>query len=425
MSTRLQWLKISRLALSVATAALLFTAAPATAQTKDPIKIGFGMSLTGPLSANGKSSLLAMKIWEDDVNAKGGLLGRPVKLVYYDDQSNSSQVPGIYTKLLDIDKVDLIVSGYASGQIAPAMPIAIQRKKLFVSLFGTGINETFNYNKYFSMIPNGPTPKPAFTRGFFKVAEVQKPKPQTIAIAMADAEFGRNACEGAHENAVASGFKIVYEKSYPPATTDFSPIVRAIQALNPDLLVICSYPLDTVGMVTAMKEVGFKPKMWGGAMVGLQATVFKTKLGPLLNGVVNFETWLPVKSMDFPGSADLLKKYQARAGTEGVDPLGYYMPVWAYAYLQVLGDSIVATKSIDDDKLADHLRKTTFKTVVGDVKFGKQGEWAVERTLAAQFQNIKGNTIDDVRDLSKEVIVYPPQFKTGDVIYPYEKAIAK
>src|SRR6266568_7418200 len=240
--------------------------APASAQSGEPIKIGLSMSLTGPLAANGKQALLGAKIWEEEINGKGGLLGRPVKLVYYDDQSNPSQVPGIYTKLLDIDKVDLIVSGYAYGQIAPAMPIAMQKKKLFVSLFGTGINETFNYNKYFSMIPNGPTPKPAFTRGFFQVAEVQQPKPQTIAIAMADAEFGRNACEGAAENAKVSGFKIVYEKSYPPSTTDFTPIVRAIQALNPDLLVICSYPLDTVGMVTAMSEVGFKPKMWGGAM---------------------------------------------------------------------------------------------------------------------------------------------------------------
>ncbi len=425
MSMKIQRFSLSRLALSAAAAALLFTVAPASAQTKEPIKIGFGMSLTGPLSANGKMSLVAMQVWESDINAKGGLLGRPVKLVYYDDQSNSSQVPGIYTKLLDIDKVDLIVSGYASGQIAPAMPIAIQRKKLFISLFGTGINETFKYNKYFSMIPNGPTPKPAFTRGFFKVAEVQKPKPQTIAIAMADAEFGRNACEGAAENAKASGFKIIYNKTYPPATTDFSPIVRAIQALNPDLLVICSYPLDTVGMVTAMNEVGFKPKMWGGAMVGLQATVFKTKLGKMLNGVVNFETWLPVKSMDFPGAFDLLKKYQARAKDAGTDPLGYYMPVWAYAYLQVLGDSIAATKSLNDDKLADYIRKTTFKTVVGDVKFGKLGEWAEERTMAAQFQNIKGNSIDDFRDLKTEVIIYPPKFKSGEVIYPYEKAIVK
>src|SRR5664280_2451090 len=392
------------------------------AQNKEPIKIGFGISLTGPLSANGKSSLLAMKIWEDDTNAKGGLLGRPVKLVYFDDQSKPDTVPGIYTKLLDIDKVDLIISGYASGQIGPAIPIAIQKKKLFISLFGTGINEQFKYDRYFSMIPNGPTPKPAFTRGFFKVAEVQKPKPQTIAIAMADAEFGRNACEGAHENALASGFKIVYEKTYPPSTTDFSPIVRAIQALNPDLLVICSYPLDSVGMVKAMHEVGFKPKMWGGAMVGLQATVFKTQLGPMLNGLVNFETWLPQKSMAFPGSLELIKKYQERAVAEGVDPLGYYMPVWAYSYLQVLGDAIANTKSLNDDQLADYIRKTTFKTVVGDVKFGKQGEWAEERTMAAQFQNIKGNSIDDFRDLKTEVIIYPPKYKSGEVIYPYDKA---
>ena len=399
----------------------------ATAQAKadENIKIGFGMALTGPLAANGKMSLVAMQIWENDINAKGGLLGRPVKLVYYDDQSSPAQVPSIYAKLLDIDKVDLIVSGYASTQIAAAMPVAIQRKKLFISLFGTGINESFNYPKYFSMIPNGPTPKPAFTRGFFKVAEVQTPKPQTIALAYADAEFGQNACEGARENAKTSSFKIVYDKSYPPTTTDFTPTVRAIQVTNPDLLVVCSYPIDTVGMIRAMKEVNFKPKMWGGAMVGLQATVFKQQLGPLLNGIVNYETWLPVKSMEFPGSTELLKKYQERAKAAGTDPLGYYMPVWAYAYLQVLGDAIAASKSLNDDVLADYIRKTTFATVVGEVKFGKRGEWEEERTLAAQFQNITSNSMDDFRELKTEVIIYPPKYKSGEVIYPYEKAIAK
>ena len=159
---------------------------------------------------------------------------------------------------------------------------------------------------------------------------------------------------------------------------------------------ICSYPLDTVGMIKAIHEIGFKPKMLGGAMVGLQATAFKTQLGPLLNGIVNFETWLPVKRWSSPASMELLKKYQERAGAAGVDPLGYYMPVWAYAELQVLGQAIAATKSLDDDKLADYIRETTFKTVVGDVKFGPQGEWAEERTLAAQFQNINGNSIDDI-----------------------------
>lgn len=391
----------------------------ATPGNAEPIKIGFGMALTGPLAANGKMSLAAMKIWEEDVNAKGGLLGRPVKLIYYDDQSNPSLVPGIYTKLLTVDNVDVAVSGYASTQIAPAMPIMIENNRLFLSLFGTGINEEFKYDKYFSMLPTGPNPKPAFTRGFFQVAMAQNPKPQTIAIAAADAEFGRNACDGGRENAKRANLKIVYDQSYPPTTTDFSPIVRAIQATNPDLVVICSYPLDTVGMVKAINEIGFKPKMWGGAMVGLQATTFKTQLGPLLNGIVNYETWIPAPTMQFPGSMDLLKKYQARAAGLGIDPLGYYMPVWAYAYLQVLGDAIEATKSLKDDTLADYIRKTTFKTVVGDVKFGDKGEWAQERMLLVQFQNIKGNSIDEFRDLSTEVILYPSQYKSGDVIYPY------
>ena len=422
MRTLLNWRRIASHVASFLAAFALAMLLGAPARVADPITIGFGIALTGPLGPNGKSSLVAMKIWEDDVNAKGGLLGRPVKLIYYDDQSSPATVPGIYTKLLDVDKVTLIVSGYASTQIAPAMPIVIQKKRLFVSLFGTGINDEFNYDKYFSMIPNGPTPKPAFTRGFFKVAEVQNPKPQTIALAAADAEFGRNACDGARENAKASGFKVVYDKAYPPSTTDFTPIVRAVQAANPDLFVICSYPLDSVGMVKAMNEVGFKPRMWGGAMVGLQATVFKTQLGPLLNGIVNFDTWLPVKSMQFPGSMELLTKYQERAPKEGVDPLGYYMPVWAYAYLQVLGQAIEGTKSLDEDKLADYFRKTTFKTVVGDVKFGPKGEWVEERTIAVQFQNIKGNSVEDFRDPSVEVVLYPPQYKTGNVIYPYEGA---
>ena len=393
--------------------AALIVPAGAQATSGDPVK---------PLAPNGKMSLVAMKIWEEDINAKGGLLGRPVKLIYYDDQSNPSTVPNIYTKLLDVDKVDFAVSPYASTQIAPAMPIMMQKQRLYISLFGTGINDEFNYDKYFSMLPTGPTPKPTFTKGFFEIAAKMNPKPQSVAIAAADAEFGRNACEGARENAGKAGLKIVYDKNYPPATTDFTPIVRAVQAANPDLFIVCSYPLDSVGLVRAVNELGFKPKMWGGAMVGLQATNFKTQLGPLLNGIANYETWIPAKSMQFPGSMELLAKYQARAAAEGADPLGYYMPVWAYAYLQVLGDAIAATKSLKDDVLADYIRKTTFKTVVGDVKFGAKGEWAQDRMLLVQFQNIKSNSIDAFRDLSTEVVLYPEQYKSGELIYPYEKA---
>ncbi|MDR3421448.1 MAG: amino acid ABC transporter substrate-binding protein [Xanthobacteraceae bacterium] len=403
-------------------AALLTVLAAVPAQAADPIKIGLGMSLTGKLANNGKMSLVAMQIWEDDINAKGGLLGRPVKLVYYDDQSEPGQIPGIYSKLLDIDKVDLIVSGYASTQIAAAMPLAMERKKLFIGLAGTAINDEFHYPMYFAMVPNGPTPKPAFTHGFFKVAEAQTPKPETIALAYADAEFGQNVCQGARENAKASGFKIIYDKNYPPSTVDFTPVVRAIAARDPDLLVVCSYPLDTVGIVKAMHEVGFKPKMWGGAMVGLQSTALKAQLGPLLNGIVNFETWMPVKARETADSVDFLNKYKARAKTAGTDALAYF-PVMAYADLQVLGEAVAATKSLKDDVLAAYMHRATFKTVVGDITFGENGEWTEDHMLSAQFQNITSNSVEEFRDLTTEVVVYPPQLKSGALIYPYANAV--
>ena len=110
-------------------AGAMFVVSGAQAQNKEPIKIGFSMALTGPLAANGKQALLGAKIWEEETNKKGGLLGRQVKLVYYDDQSNPSTVPGIYTKLLDVDKVDLVVGPYATAMIAPAMPVVIAKEE--------------------------------------------------------------------------------------------------------------------------------------------------------------------------------------------------------------------------------------------------------------------------------------------------------
>jgi branched-chain amino acid transport system substrate-binding protein len=405
-------------ALAAATMAL---STGATAQTGE-IKIGYSMAMTGGLGPNGKSALLAQKIWEEDINAKGGLLGRKVKLIYYDDQSNPSTVPGIYTKLLDVDKVDLVIGGYATAMLAPAMPVVMQRKKLFIGLLGLGVNSEFNYPNYFVMIPSGPDPKPAFTKGFFDIAMSQNPKPKTVAIVAADQEFSRNASDGARANAKALGLQIVYDKTYPPSTTDYTSIVRAIQATNAEIVVVCSYPPDSVGIVRAVNELGFKPNIIGGGMVGLQNTALKAQLGPLLNGFVNYDFWLPVPKMQFPGIDDLMKKYQARAAAEGVDPLGYYMAPQAYAQLQVLEQAITATKSLDDQKLADYIRANTFKTVLGDVKFGKGGEWSAPRVLQVQFQNVKGNAVDQFKDVKTQVVLTPSEYKSGDVVYPYEKA---
>jgi branched-chain amino acid transport system substrate-binding protein len=399
-----------------------FVPASAAAQTGEPIKIGYSMSLTGGLAPNGRSALLAQKIWEEETNAKGGLLGHPVKLIYDDDQTNPAIVPGIYAKLLDVNKVDLIIGPYGTNLQAPAMPIAMQRKKVFIGLLGTAVNSTFNYPNYFSMAPNGPEPKPSYTKGFVDLAMRQNPKPQTVAIVAADAEFALNASEGARENVKAAGLTVVYDRRYPSTTTDLVPVVRAIAEMNPDLVIVSSYPPDSIGMVRAVNEVGFTPKMIGGAMVGLQSTAIKARLGPLLNGWTNYDAWLPVPKMQFAGVDELMKKYQVRAAVEGIDALGYYMAPWSYAQLQVLQQAVVATESLDDARLGEYIRASTFKTVLGDVRFGSNGELAQSRVLQVQFRNVKTNDLAQFKDISTQVVVAPTKFESGKLIYPYENA---
>jgi branched-chain amino acid transport system substrate-binding protein len=406
-------------------AGAVFVAPSVQAQDKGPITIGFSQSLTGPLSPNGKQALLGMEIWKDQTNKAGGLLGRQVELKYYDDKSTPSEVPGIYTKLLDVDKVDLVVSGYATNEIAPAMPIVIRKGKTFISLFGLDVNDKFKYPKYFSILPTGQDTKGSFTKGFFDIAAEQNPKPKTVALSYADAEFSQNACDGARANAKKHGFKVVYDKAYPPPpkTTDFSPIVRAIKAENPDLVVVCAYPLDSVGMVQAANEIGLQPKMFGGALVGLQATFFKDKLKDKLNGIVNYETWVPDKKQMYDGTEAFFKDYQSQAKAAGVDPLGYYLGGWGYAQMQILGDAIKGAKSIDDDKVAAYIKKTTFQTVMGPIKFGKKGEWAEGRMMTVQYHDIPANAgLDTWRGMSYQTVLEPKNLETGKVIYPYEKA---
>src|SRR5947208_1594138 len=281
-----------------------------TARAAEPIRIGFGMALTGGLSANGKPALLAVQIWKDDVNKRGGLLGRPVELVYYDDQTNPATVPGIYTKLLDVDKVDLVISGYGTNLIAPLMPIAMERKLTIMGMFGLANNEKYQYPNYFQIQPAGPDPQTSTAIGFFELAAKQTPRPQTVAIVGADAEYPQNALVGARELIKKFGFKTVYDRTYPPSTVDYTPIVRAIKA----------------------------------------------------------------------------------------------------------------TKSLDQQKLADYLRATEFNTVVGKVKFGKNGEWAKGRTLMVQYQKVHGTGIDQFRGPGKKVVLYPEELRSGAIVYPYAAA---
>ena len=394
--------------------------------TSAPIRIGYCLSLTGPLAGNSKSARLAHAIWQENVNGHGGLLGRPVELICYDDHADASRVPDIYQRLMDEDRVDLVVGGYGTNTILSAMPLIMERQRFFVGLMGLGVNNALAYPNYFAMIPTGPDPNAALTAGFFALATEQRPRPATVALVSADAEFSRNPILGAKANAKKYGFQIVHEATYPLTTEDFVPVIDAAATSACDLLFLCSYLADSIGLVRTIRAHRFRPKMVGGAMIGPQNTAVKTTLGPLLNGFVNYEYWQPVPAMMFPGVQQFLNTYQARAGDAGVDPgvdsLGHYMAPLAYAQMQVVAQAVEATGGLDDDVLSAFTRDATFSTVMGDVKFGKNGEWEHPRVLQVQFQGITGHEAGQFKDGSRQVVVAPSSMASGQLIFPYADA---
>ena len=256
------------------------------------------------------------------------------------------------------------------------------------------MNSEFHYDRYFSIIPaGGPHPKEASRRASSRVAETLTTRSRRrIALVGADAEFPKNALDGARAQAKRAGYKIVYDQTYPPTTADYTPIVRAIQATNADLVLVCSYPPDTVGMIHAANEIGLKTQLFGGGMVGLQATAIKTQLGPLINGIVDYDFWLPVGRMPpRRRRMDFLKKYQAHAATPGkIDLLGYYLPPFAYADMQVLGRRWRASAAWTRRSSPTTCAATRFHTVVGDIKFGPNGEWTEARTAGSAIPGGQG-----------------------------------
>jgi len=213
------------------------------------------------------------------------------------------------------------------------------------------------------------------------------------------------------------GMESVYDQNYPPNTVEFSSLMRAIRAKRPDAVMVASYPSESAAIIRALNEIGVgdSVKLIGGGMVGLQFGSLMESLGSMLNGVVNYTFWAPEKSMDFPGVKDFLTRYQARAQQAGVDPLGFYLPPYDYAIGQLLAQAVTATTSLDHKTLAHYIRTHTMKTIVGDIRFGPNGEWEKPRVIYIQFQGIVDKSIDQFRSAGRQVIVAPESFKSGEV----------
>ena len=385
-----------------------------------PIKIGLSIAQTGPLGAGGRAALIGQQMWCDDVNARGGLLGRKVEMIVYDDQTNPSLTPGIYTKLLDLDKVDFLVAPYGTNQTAPIMPLVKQRGLLLLGNFSFEVNERFQHDMWFNNSPWNDSV--SWFAGFMDLGK--KSGAKTIALLAADAEFSGALAAGARSLATHHGLKIVYDQKYPPGTADFSSMIRSLKAAKPEIVMVASYPGESVAIVRAVNEIGVgeSVKLFGGGMVGLQFAPIMESLGSHLNGIVNYNTYVPEKSMDYPGVKDFLARYAPRAKAEKVDPLGFYLPPYNYAIGQMLEQAVNATKSLDHKILAKYLRENEMKTIVGPIRFGRNGEWKEARVVMIQFTGVKDKDVEQFRQPGRQLILSPENMKTGELRFPFEKA---
>ena len=266
--------------------------------------------------------------------------------------------------------------------------------------------------------PFGPNADITFAQGFFDVAMEMNPKPKTVTISVADSEFPQTAAIGARHWAKKYDLNVVYDRSFPPNQLDFAPIIRAIQATNPDVVYINCFPPNAVGIVHAVHESSFRPTLIGGGMVGPQYASVKQQLGSLLNGFLSFETFVLEPTTNFPGIKEFLERYKPKAVATGVDALGYYLPPFSYAGMQILAESIEATKSLDQKKMAEYIHRTTHHTIAGDVRFGPDGEWAESRIFQVQYRKISGNGLGQFEQPGTQVILFPSAYKSGALEYP-------
>jgi len=387
-----------------------------------PIKIGTSMALSGPLASGGRQSQLSLQMWAEDVNARGGLLGRKVEIVAYDDQGSPAQSPGIFSKLVDLDKVDLLIAPYGTVPAAAIMPFAKERRLLMIGHIGYQINSKAKHDMWFNNSPWSDAE--SWVGGFFRLGKTAGVK--KVAFLAADQEFSQNILAGAKTLAKSAGFETVYEQSYPPTTVDFSAMIRAIRAAAPDMVFVGSYPADSTAIIRAVNEIGVgsNVKLFGGAMVGLQYASIMQSLGSQLNGVINYTTYVPEKTMAFPGIKDFLDRFAKRAPAANVETLGYYVAPFAYASAQILERAVTATKSLKHDVLADYLRKNEVSTLVGPIRWGTDGEWANPRVVMVQFRDVKDGDLEQFRQEGKQVILEPQQFKTGELV-PFQQARRK
>jgi branched-chain amino acid transport system substrate-binding protein len=364
----------------------------------EPIKIGASLPLTGDFSEPGVAAKQGYEIWQQLVNEKGGLLGRPVQIVVKDDQSDQNLIVSDYNALITQEKVDLLLGTFSSLLNLPASAVAERNGMVYVEPAG-GSPEMFSRGyKYLFFAQQATAQHQADLFSEWAAGLPAGEKPKTAAYIAADDPFGGPVAEGIQQQLEAAGVQTVYSKVYPPETVNFDAIAAAVAAKKPDVIAQGSAGLaDGVNLIRALIKVGYSPKQLFQASTPSFADQYSDAIGIKNTEGVFYAVSYHVDAPT-PGNEEFLAAYRAKYNTDPPEDAAD-----GYAAAQVLQAAVEGVGEIDQDKIRDWLHENSVDTILGTLSWDETG--APEQAfLLAQWQN--GN----------EEIVLPEDAATSDTI---------
>jgi len=376
------------IALAVAVGSL-----PATAQ--GPIKIGASLSLTGTYAKLGKNQHEGYQLCQKDLNARGGLLGRKIEFVVYDDQSMPATAVRLYEKLITEDKVDGVMGPYSSPVTEAVANVTEKYKKVMVSPLAatTSIFKKTPRRQYIFMVIS---PAEVYLEGLIDMAIRRGLK--TVAVVNEDTLFSKAAAAGAVELAKKKGLQVVYQEAYPKGNTDFSALLTKVKATNPDVVAAATYFDDAVALTRQMRELSVNPKMYG-VTVGGDLPEFYDTLKQNAEYIYGATQWEP--TLPYPGNQEFFDVYKKEFGHEPS-----YHSAAGYAGCVIYAEAVKRAGSLDADKVREQLLKLETKTIFGEYKVDPDGFQVAHKMVTFQWQG------------EKKVTVWPDDLAKGKPKFP-------
>ena len=381
--------------LLVAVVILTAWGSPQAAAEVEPIKVGVTASLSGDYAAPGSEQLQGIQMWANDLNARGALLGRPVKIVYYDDKSDPATSEALYERLVSEDKVDLLLGPYSSGLTLAASRVAERHAFPMVATGASSVDIWSRGNKYIFQVD-----APADTYTDLVITSAKNAGLLTIALAYENSDFPRQVAEGVRAQAARQGMEIVFDEGYPQNNTDFSSIVNAMRAKNPDVVIGGTYLDDSIAIMKQAKKSGLSPKAFVFT-VGPALPEFGAALGPDANGVLGVVAWMAAAHM--PMAMDFGYRFHQQYGE-----IATVYAAYGYGAGQVLEAGVRLAGSLDKEAITEQLRQMKFRSILGAYHVDEAGKQLDKKTYIMQWQG------GDRR------LVLPRNLRDSPIEYPFE-----